>query len=318
MPTLSIIIPIYRVEQTLNRCMESIVGQTFNDWEAILVDDGSPDGCPALCDQWAATDQRIVAIHRANGGLSAARNTGLAEARGDYVTFADPDDYLADANTYHHLVGLLCQHKELDLLEYPFAKCDDQGRLLTTFNPGEQRYADAADYWFRGKAYLHAYAWNKVYRRSLFGGLGYPEGRVFEDVHLLPQLLRRTCAMATTSQGCYHYVVNPTGITQQAGASEWQSLLDAHLSAMAAFLPESPSAVLRPEEAVYYMHVLNVQLTLQSFSPSRPQLARRRVPVLTPGLSPHERIKAFLLRTIGINRLCQLYPLINRQQSSRS
>ena len=94
MPTISVIIPVYKVERYLDACVASVVGQTYPDLEIILVDDGSPDNCPALCDAWAAKDTRIRVIHRSNGGLSAARNSGLDICTGEYIAFVDSDDRL--------------------------------------------------------------------------------------------------------------------------------------------------------------------------------------------------------------------------------
>ena len=94
MPAISVIIPVYRVERYLDACVSSVLAQTFGDFEIILVDDGSPDGCPALCDAWARKDPRIRVIHRENGGLSAARNTGIEAAKGQFLTFVDSDDLL--------------------------------------------------------------------------------------------------------------------------------------------------------------------------------------------------------------------------------
>jgi len=91
----SVIIPVYRVEKYLDRCVKSIVNQTYRNLEIILVDDGSPDNCPQICDEWSSRDERIRTVHRDNGGLSCARNTGLSTATGDYVTFADSDDWIA-------------------------------------------------------------------------------------------------------------------------------------------------------------------------------------------------------------------------------
>ncbi|MBO5824632.1 MAG: glycosyltransferase family 2 protein, partial [Prevotella sp.] len=91
---LSIVIPVFCVEDTISRCVESVVNQDYDNIEVILVDDGSPDKCPAICDSWALRDSRVRVIHKQNGGLSDARNAGLAIASGDYITFVDSDDYL--------------------------------------------------------------------------------------------------------------------------------------------------------------------------------------------------------------------------------
>ena len=95
MAMISVIVPVYKVEPYLDRCVKSVVDQTFSDLEIILVDDGSPDNCPAMCDAWAARDSRVRVIHKPNGGLSDARNTGMAAATGEYISFVDSDDWIA-------------------------------------------------------------------------------------------------------------------------------------------------------------------------------------------------------------------------------
>ena len=145
---LSVVIPVFRVEHTLQRCVESVLQQDLSDMEVILVDDGSLDHCPKLCDEWAEKDTRIKVIHQENKGLSGARNAGIDIAQGDYLTFVDSDDYLA-LNTYQPLLALLAQHPEYDILEYPIA-----GRL-----PLKQKtYGDMKAYWLEGEAYRHTYA----------------------------------------------------------------------------------------------------------------------------------------------------------------
>ena len=117
-PLISVVLPIYNIEAYLDRCMEAVLGQTYRNLEILMVDDGSPDGCPAMCDAYAAKDPRVIALHKENGGLSDARNYGIARARGEYITCIDPDDYV-DADYVEYLYGLIdkygtkmsiCQH----------------------------------------------------------------------------------------------------------------------------------------------------------------------------------------------------------------
>ena len=205
---LSIIIPVYCVENTLDRCLESIVNQSYADFEIILVDDGSPDRSPALCDAWAQRDPRIHVIHQENKGLSCARNAGIEKAQGDFLTFIDSDDYI-EAETLAQVMAAMADN---DIVEYPVdGFCGGPNPFLLTFQP--KVYDDMEDYWLNGRAYEHAYAWNKIYRRTLFDHVRYPEGRVFEDIHTLPQLLQQARRIATTNQGLYHYCWNDKGIT---------------------------------------------------------------------------------------------------------
>lgn len=224
---LSVIIPVYRADATLKRCVESVLSQGCESMEVILVDDGSPDDCPRQCDDWAQRDARIRTIHKANGGLSDARNAGLEIATGDYLTFVDADDYLAP-NTYQQLMKQLCESPETDLLEYPAYiryGASDQHRL--TFR--RQTFSDATKYWYATQAYEHCYACNKLYRASLFDDIRFPVGRVFEDTFTLPQLIKKARRISTTNTGLYYYLPNPKGITMNADGKALQMLLESHL-----------------------------------------------------------------------------------------
>ena len=290
---LSVIIPVYCVEATLERCLQSVVGQTFRDIEVILVDDGSPDGCPQLCDEWAARDSRISVIHQRNRGLSAARNAGLDAAQGEWVTFADSDDFL-DTDTY---ALLMAQADDCDLLEYPFywhyGSAEQQLRQTTA-----EAYDDAADYWLRGHAYEHTYAWNKLYRRTLFSEVRFPEGKVFDDAWVLPRLLSKVRRIRSAAKGCYYYCQNPQGITARADGRELAMLLEAHRLTLSRWCDDR-----------YYMHVLNIQLDVSRLTGAPPTLPRRHISVFGPALTARQRLKALLLNLIGIDRLCNIYLL---------
>ena len=114
----SFILPIYNVEKYLSECVESILVQTYRDFEILLVDDGSPDNCPALCDEWAKKDSRIKALHKPNGGLSDARNYGLKHAQGDYVVFVDSDDFWVNKDCLENLMNVVDVHPECDFIGF--------------------------------------------------------------------------------------------------------------------------------------------------------------------------------------------------------
>ena len=294
---LSIVIPVYRVEDTLNRCVESVLSQTIDDMEVILVDDGSPDRCPQLCDEWARKDERISVIHKENGGLSDARNAGIRKATGDYLTFVDSDDYV-EAGTYEALLQLLAQHPEYDLLEYPF---NDQ-------TPSEHVYTDINDYWLKGEAYRHTYAWNKMYRRRLFDNVQFPVGKVFEDVYTLPLLLEQCTTVATTNKGCYRYTVNPQGITQTAGGKELSMLLDAHVAVLRKGFPKADDN--------YYMHVVNIQMDVVERLHTKPVIPPFNVSAGRV-TDTKQKVKAIVLNILGINTLCQLNKFFHKVRTRR-
>ena len=125
---ISVIIPVYKVEKYLDKCVESVVGQTYSDLEIILVDDGSPDGCSAMCDAWAEKDGRIKVIHKPNGGLSSARNAGLVKASGEYVFFLDSDDTIS-ANCIELLADAV-RHDNSDICIANVARIDENGKPI--------------------------------------------------------------------------------------------------------------------------------------------------------------------------------------------
>ncbi|GEM_PF-169264 len=180
-PDLSIIVPVYKVEPYLRQCIDSILSQTFEDFELILIDDGSPDKCGEICDEYAAIDPRVKVIHQPNQGLSVARNKGIEAARGYYLAFVDSDDWL-EPDMYRILIMLVDTY-DADIAECAYVKVyedGDRGKLNFT---GHIRVVDSikALQEFRQTNCWHVVVWNKIYRRHLWEQIRFPEGRVHED-----------------------------------------------------------------------------------------------------------------------------------------
>lgn len=300
---LSIIIPVYRVEATLNRCVESVVTQDFNDFELILVDDGSPDNCPQLCDSWAAKDRRISVIHKSNGGLSDARNAGIDIAQGDYLTFIDSDDYLAE-QTLAPLMQKLTQKPDIDILEYPtYVFFGSQKQHILDFQR-DTIYHQMDDYWFKGQAYQHSYAWNKIYRSELFQDVRFPKDIIFEDMHTLPQLLKKAKTVMTTNQGLYYYCMNDSGITATADGNALRMLLQPHVEIIRNCQRQDQ------DFQIYYLHVLNIQMDVYELTGDYPILPFR---TLSPShFKGTPKLKAIVLNILGINNICKLNKMIHK------
>ena len=300
---LSIIIPVYRVEATLNRCVESVLHQNLSDFEVILVDDGSPDQCPQICDEWAGKDQHIKVIHKTNGGLSDARNAGIDIAQGDYLTFVDSDDYIAE-NTYIPLINMLREWPDIDILEYPvFVHYGSSKQHLLSFNEGAE-YKDMDEYWYKGQAYLHSYAWNKIYRSSLFNNIRYPKGVVFEDMYTLPQLLIIAKKVITTNQGLYYYCSNKDGITATADGNSLRMLLQPHVEIV------KNSQRQDSDFQTYYLHILNIQMDVFELTGDSPILPS--LPLNPRNFTGTQKLKATALNILGINILCRLNKTIHK------
>lgn len=309
---LSVVIPIYNAAQTLDRCVESVARQSGVVLEIILVDDGSRDASPRLCDEWGRRDGRVKVIHQPNGGLSAARNAGIEVAKGELLTFVDADDYVAP-DTYRAAVDAMTDRA--DIVEYPVRRTLPDGRIHhRTFIYKE--YTDPRHYWTDTCAYEHCYAWNKVYRRHLFDTVRFPLGAVFEDIQTIPRLLRHARAIRTIGDGLYHYTYTPTGITARAGGPELQQLLRAHL-ALADLFPASSASPLstgRGEhrgEARYYLHLLNIQLDVCRLLRVPPELPLRPIRSFR-GLTLPQKAKALFYNLFGFRALCTLSCLLHR------
>ena len=224
--TISVIVPVYKVERYLDQCVESIVGQTYRDLEIILVDDGSPDGCPALCDAWARKDPRIRVIHRENGGLSAARNTGIGAAKGQFLTFVDSDDLL-EPDTLRRAWEAQRQYSA-DLVVYNLVYVDENNRPLASpdFTVFRDEVLDEAEVWRRYFALeeqkiYYVVAWNKLYRAELFRELRYAEGKRYEDQFLMPQLLAQCGRIACLAYPGYRYVQRGGSIMAQGSSRNY-------------------------------------------------------------------------------------------------
>lgn len=300
---ISIVIPVYRVESTLPQCIDSIVAQSFGDWEAILVDDGSDDHSPEICDRYAASDPRISVIHKANGGLSSARNAGIQAARGEWITFIDSDDYI-EPGTLASLAEVAASNPKAQLIEYP-AVCLEGGSNEHRLELDDATFTDPAQYWIETQAYMHTYAWNKMMRRQLMAEIRFPVGKKFEDTLTLPHILKQRPTIVTTSRGLYHYTYNPRGITAVAGKEEFQTLLDANIDA-AKILGIS---IFEPQADAWYLHMLNQQIHLCRLTHDTPQLPSRHLPIGTAHTWV-ERIKIIILNTLGLNALCRIMRIV--------
>lgn len=203
---ISVIVPVYKVEKYLDRCVESIVNQTYTNLEIILVDDGSPDNCPVMCDTWAEKDSRIRAIHKVNGGLSDARNAGMAVATGKYIGFVDSDDWV-EPGFYQNLYDLLQAH-DADIAECGVNYIDENGKLQR-----QRQYKSADKAMLRVDAIKHLLkedgifqtVWNKLYRRESIGDIQFEKGRLHEDDFWTYQIFDRARKIAVTQKPMYNY-----------------------------------------------------------------------------------------------------------------
>ncbi|MBR5126510.1 MAG: glycosyltransferase [Oscillospiraceae bacterium] len=206
---LSIIVPVYKVEPYLRRCVDSILSQTFTDLELILVDDGSPDGCPAICDEYAEKDCRVKVIHKENGGLSDARNAGLDTAQGEYIGFIDSDDFIHPR--MYEILYRMCVEEKADIAQCEYTEFENKLPKPCLFGNDEvlTKVYEASQY---VDNYFSGYWWiigptvcNKLFSKRIFGVVRFPVGKLFEDSNVHLDILRMTDRIAVTDSKLYYY-----------------------------------------------------------------------------------------------------------------
>ena len=309
---LSIVVAVYNTVHTLEACVESVLNQGVDDYELILVDDGSEDGSAALCDQLGDTHEQITVVHQQHGGVSAARNKGIERAQGEYITFVDSDDSLG-SYTLPILLARLGAHPDYDILEYPIVRqtVEAEEQLLTF---GRHEYTDMERYWVDGKGYAHAHACNKIFRRGLFDHVRYPSHRLFGDAYVMSRLMEHCRLIATTEEGAYEYAYSSAGLSATADAEALRQLLEVHVEMLEHYgLTEEPTE--------YYVYVLNIQLEVYRETKEPPILppldsltrrAIRRLPV-----SRKDKRRLRLTQLFGIKGLCKIHRLRHRPKASR-
>lgn len=204
-PFLSIITPVYNVESYLDRCVKSILFQPYHDIELILINDGSSDGSSIICDRWAQEDARVIVIHKDNGGVSSARNAGLEIVKGDYITFVDPDDFIAP-ETYVSNMNYLMEHNDIDIIQYPYCHYIDS-EIRDYHKPSAQIFRDERTIfasWWSGTP-LEYVVWNKIYKRYIWNGVRFAIGRTSEDTCLVADFVKRARTVCISECGLYYY-----------------------------------------------------------------------------------------------------------------
>ena len=213
MDLLSIIVPVYNTAEYLDACVGSIVGQTYKELEIILVDDGSTDGSPALCDAWAEKDPRIRVIHKENGGLSSARNAGMAAASGKYFGFVDSDDVVS-CRMFEIMLSLAEEHKA-DIAQCGYVSFSDRSAFIFDKKaPGEtfEFDAHAAVESLLVDGRVDVICWNKLVNRSIACIVPFEEGRINEDVLWTYRVIEKAVKTAVTSEPLYGYYQRPGSI----------------------------------------------------------------------------------------------------------
>lgn len=241
LPLISVIVPVYNVERYLRQCIDSILAQTYTNLEIWLVDDGSPDNCPKICDDYAKLDKRVKVLHKENGGLADARNAALDRLTGDFVVCVDSDDYISNT----HIEGLykLLKQNDADVAVNTYCTFSD-GMLPKPQKPKDKFFVydnlDAIETMFYQEKFDTS-AWGKLYKKELFDNIRYPKGIVFEDLPTTYRLFLKASKVVFQDVQSYYYLIRSTSIE---GASFSPSKLDSGIQLIA--MMEKSKDVLQP------------------------------------------------------------------------
>ncbi|MBR6918161.1 MAG: glycosyltransferase family 2 protein [Clostridia bacterium] len=222
-PKISVIVPVYKVEKYLDRCVSSILEQTFSDFELILVDDGSPDKCGEMCDAYAEKDDRITVIHKENGGLSDARNAGIDIANGEYLSFVDSDDYVAPdflESMYGAIDRTGCMMSVCGIESF-----DDNGATDAIYSPASEETVVIGEDMY--ESLYQPSAWSKMYHRSIFDDIRYPVGRLFEDCFIYHLILDKIDKLVYVGKTLYYYYIRTDSIMHEQYKLKNTDIVDA-------------------------------------------------------------------------------------------
>ena len=263
-PLISVIVPIYKVESYLHRCIDSIRNQEYENLEILLVDDGSPDNCGLICDEYANHDKRIKVIHKENGGLSDARNSALDVMNGEYVTFVDSDDFVSR----FYIKNLYEAIKEKD--------CDISASWFVNYNEGDKvlqsRVVENTE--IKKLSRVEAYkrmlyqdgfeisAWGKLYKSSLFDNVRYPIGKLYEDIPTTYKLMEKTDKIAVIPQVDYYYLQRNDSIAQACFNAQKLDGVN-HMNDLRRFIMENYPQLRIAAECRYFSTVCNILFSIQ-------------------------------------------------------
>jgi glycosyltransferase involved in cell wall biosynthesis len=312
-PTVSIIVPVYNSERYLSACVASILEQDHRDIEVLLVDDGSTDGSGRLCDEFAAADERVVAIHQPNGGIAAAQNAGLDAATGDLVTFCDNDDLMSPRMIGRLVEILEAGDADMSCCRWYNVGASAAGALRDAHRddpPGSYIVFDRPGRWYQTvfsvalrrlrRKELHYFSeanWGKLYRRALFDGVRFPEGRFAQDVAIAMDLYRRMRRVASCDDRLYYWLQRADSVSHELKSTDYyHDIVRAHARSFELALEDG----ILPARASFGLTAVKKERASVRTSDDRAtyEADRRLVRRLTSSLSPLQSVQCAALRWI--------------------
>ena len=303
---ITIIVPIYNVEPYIRKCVESLIGQTYRQIEVILVDDGTPDNCGAICDEYARADSRITVIHTENEGVYCARNKALDVATGDYLMFVDSDDWVEP--NFCETALRLAQENNVQMVTFMFNNVfEGRDHSIMEKRPSVFRktgYMDASEavkHLILRDSSLANYLWNKLFKRSLFDGVRFPEGRVLQDQAVTYLMMLRAGRIYVSNAVLYNYLQHPGSITDTIYNS-----IKKYASLFAIYQERLPVLRQYCPENVHHQMIQLADLSMKGLMFIRPDSESKQLRNDLKGFL--QANKAYLLREGGKrNRRVKLY-----------
>ena len=246
-PLISVILPVYNIEQYIDKCMKSLLQQTYVNYELLLIDDGSTDKSGFICDKYASEYPAVKVFHKKNGGLSDARNYGIARAKGDYITCVDPDDFV-DEDYLEYLYYLLNKYRvEMSICQHRVHY--DNGTIKEFGNLGEELLSakDCIERMLYHNV-IDTSAWAKLYKKDLFANIEYPYGKLFEDISTTYKLMIKSSQIAVGYESKYNYIFHNNSIVNSCFKPSKLDLLemtDDMGNEVRKVFPELSTAILR-------------------------------------------------------------------------
>lgn len=313
-PLISIIVPVYNVELYLDRCIESLVSQTYENLEIILVDDGSTDACPTMCDDWSKKDQRVRVIHKNNGGLSDARNVGLEIAHAKYIVFVDSDDWVS-FKYIEYLYKGLCS-SDADICECEVLKTNNLQITQNTESHSDLFCYDTetAMKMLILDAVFHQYVWNKIYKKECIGDIRFINGKLNEDEFWTYQVFGQAKKIAKIANVLYYYFQGNVSIMRSPFSLKRLDALDAKLARLKYVEVRFPRLMDVAKWNLWSSCIYAMQQSLQYLSVNQQKIAQQKIektllqiqPIqCAHGISIKQRIW-FHFSKISLNFTCRL------------
>lgn len=297
-PLVSLIVPIYKTEKYLPACLDSALAQTYTNLEVLLVDDASPDGSAAIAKDYAARDARFHYLRRENGGLSAARNTGLDAATGEWIAFLDSDDVLPPRAIETLLTAVLTHHTAMAMGAYTDYRDVHRlhlGRRMPA-KAGVWRGTEAVQRYYVTDGQFLCHMWTKLFHRDVFSAYRFPEGRIYEDNFALPHLLEAAGSVAVVNRSVYHYQVRK-GSTTWSGIRRQMDGLDARIE-YTDFLREHHPELVPFAHDVTVSFACNLLARMEDLCPGKEEREWREVTAVIDGILPYGARRGLLNKAL--------------------